>query len=58
MNAQEALAYYGYQVSCSCNHMPEQHASGQQCQGRDSYELPCSCPSYFAEADPEERLVG
>lgn len=58
MNGAEALTYYGYQAACSCNHGLEQHAGGQQCQGLDSYELLCACPSYFAEADPEGKLVG
>jgi hypothetical protein len=51
VNATEALAYYGFQPSCSCNHTLEQHADGRRCQDQDSYELPCACPSYFAEAD-------
>lgn len=45
---------------CECRHYPEEHrphAVGA-CRGRDSYGLPCQCPSYeeMDDGDDEEGV--
>lgn len=55
MNAEEALAYHGYQPICDCNHSLEDHRV-DGCSELDSYGVACSCPSYDAQKDPESRL--
>lgn len=42
-----------YVMPCSCGHRYDEHAThSQRCQGLDSYDCPCECPSY--EANPND----
>lgn len=39
--------------SCNCFHMDREHVKKiGRCKGKDSYSLPCACPSF--EQDPND----
>lgn len=37
-------------IICTCTHNATQHPNGGPCTGRDSYGLPCECPSIEPDA--------
>jgi hypothetical protein len=40
---------------CECRHLPDEHVGKTgHCQGLDSYECPCACPSYDELYDYDE----